>query len=310
MILSNNARPLPAFTLERSITDPFETRWLSWMGPWDLSLMYAYLDDDRRVDNARLFASRLDFRPTGNLELAFTLMGLLCGDGQGCGGNQFFEMLTGSGESEEYDRLASWDIRWTTRALGQPIGLYTHWVGEDFGDGNIRLIFPTKLFAQFGVETWGYWDKLGSYRIYAEWADTECDFAVLRALTFDGGGGVPGCAYWNQTYNTGQRYRGRVFGHSFDQDSSVATLGGVLVDERDRNWLATLAFGKLNRRGERISVAADNQTRYAEFEVTHVRPLWLGRLSLGLGYEYRDDEVLDEDNQDVRAFIEWRIESN
>ncbi len=309
MILSNNARPLPSISLERNLTTPFESKWLSWLGPWDLSLLYSFLDDDRILKDAEMFSARFDFRPAQQWQFGVTIMGQYCGEGEGCGFGKFFDMVTGGGDTLEYDRLASWDIRWTTEAFGRPLGLYTHWVGEDFGDGPLRLVLPTKLFAQFGAETWGYREGWGSYRIYAEWADTECDFNLYRKLTFDGGGGKTGCAYWNRVYRTGERYRGRVFGHSFDQDSSVATLGGVLVTDTDQTWLGTLAFGTLNRRGQTRSVAATNQTRYGEVEVTHVRPFWIGRLSLGLGYEYRDDEVLDETNHDVRAFMEWEFAS-
>ena len=191
----------------------------------------------------------------------------------------------------------------------RPLALYTHWVGEDFGDGPLRLVFPTKIFGQFGAETWGYWDAVGSYRVFLEWADTECDFSLGRTLTGEGGGGKPGCAYRNQRYRSGETYRGKSFAHSFDQDSSVATLGGMLVTERDSTWLGTVAFGTLNRRGQTRSVAATNQTRYGEVEVTHIRPFWVGRLSLGLGYEYRDDEVLDETNHDVRLFMKWEVAS-
>ena len=38
LILSTNARPIPSITLERNYTDPFKTKWLSWMGPWRASI--------------------------------------------------------------------------------------------------------------------------------------------------------------------------------------------------------------------------------------------------------------------------------
>jgi hypothetical protein len=309
MIMSNNARPLPSIQLDRNLTTAPESKWLSWIGPWDLSILYSFLDDDRVLEDTQQFSVRFDFRPAPRWEIGISVMGQFCGEGEGCGVDELFDMLTGQGDTLEYDRLASWDIRWTTQGFGQPLALYTHWVGEDFGDGPLRLVLPTKLFAQFGIETWGYLNSWGSYRLFAEWADTECDFNLYRKLTFDGGGGKTGCAYWNRVYRTGERYRGRVYGHSFDQDSSVATLGGMLVTERDQTWLATLAYGTLNRRGQTRSVAATNQTRYGEVEVTHIRPMWIGRLSLGLGYEYRDDEVLDDTNHDVRAFMKWEVAS-
>src|SRR5699024_2183634 len=38
LILSTNARPIPSVTLERNYTDPFKSRWLSWIGPWRASI--------------------------------------------------------------------------------------------------------------------------------------------------------------------------------------------------------------------------------------------------------------------------------
>jgi hypothetical protein len=160
---------------------------------------------------------------------------------------------------------------------------------------------------QFGLETWGDWDGVGSYRVFLEWADTECDFELKRKLTGEGDGGKPGCAYRNQRYKSGQTYRKRSFAHSFDQDSSVATLGLVLRDERDRSWLATLAYGNLNRRGANRSTVVRNKTRYAEVELSHRRGFFIGELGLGVGYEYLDDRVEDQTDHDLRLFAEWKV---
>jgi hypothetical protein len=307
MILSNNARPIPAFTVERNEAKPFSSRWLSWLGPWDAAFLWGYLDDDREIDSARVFGLRFDARPLQGLEVGFSGLGLWCGSGQDCSGDEWVDLVTGSGTTKEYDRIFGFDVRWAARPWGFPLAGYSHIVGEDFGDGSTRLFFPNKILGQFGVETWGNWDGLGSYRIFLEWADTECDFALWRAATGDGDGGKPGCAYRNQRYKSGQTYRGRSYAHSIDQDSSVAMLGLVLQDTRDHSWLATLAYGTLNRRGAKRNTVARNETDYAEFEVSHRRGFWIGDLKVGLGYEYRDDQVEDQTDHDLRAFAEWRI---
>ena len=43
LILSNNARPIPSLTIDRVFTDAFESKWLSWIGPWDLSVMFGQM---------------------------------------------------------------------------------------------------------------------------------------------------------------------------------------------------------------------------------------------------------------------------
>lgn len=308
MILSNNARPIPSFTLERNLTTAYKSKWLRWIGPWDLAVMWGFLDDDRTISSARVFAIRYNFRPIQSLEVAFSGMGLWCGSGQDCSADELFDLVTGSGSAREYDRLMGYDMRWSHEAFGRRFALYTHWVGEDFGDGSSRKIFPAKLLGQFGAETWGHSEKYGDYRFYLEWVDTECDFSFYRKISFDGGGGIPGCGYRNQRYKDGQTYRGRSYAHSFDQDSSAFSFGAILNDRKDRNWLLTLTAGKLNRRGENRNVNAENETDYGELEISNSREFWVGDLTLGLGYEYRKDTVTNDEDNDVRAFLEWGVE--
>ena len=307
MLLSNNARPIPAFTLERNATTPFGSRWLSWIGSWDLAVMWGFLDDDRAVPNARVLGGRFNFRPLESLEIGISGLGLWCGSGNDCGLDEISDVVTGGGQSDEFDRVGGFDVRWSSRLFDVPFALYTHIVGEDFGDGGGRLIFPSKILGQFGAETWGYWDGVGNYRFFLEWADTECDFSLGRKLTGDGDGGKPGCAYRNSTYRSGETYRGKSFAHSFDQDSSIATLGSVLSTYDETSWTATLAGGKINRRGANLSTVAPNETDYWEVEIGHRRPFWIGEVHLGLSYEYRKDQVTDENDDDFRAFLEWRF---
>src|SRR5262249_49016078 len=37
LILSNNARPMPTFMIERAEARPWESKWLSWLGPWRMN---------------------------------------------------------------------------------------------------------------------------------------------------------------------------------------------------------------------------------------------------------------------------------
>jgi len=277
-----------------------------------VALLWGFLDDDRAVPNARVLSWRFDFRPLERLEIGASFMGLWCGSGQDCGLDEIGDMLTGSGgsgssEDSEYDRLGGFDVRWASHLFGTPFALYTHIIGEDFGDGASRLIIPSKILGQFGAETWGYWDRLGSYRLFAEWADTECDFSLYRNVTGDGGGGKPGCAYRNSKYKSGETYRGRSIAHSFDQDTSVYTIGGILNDLNDDSWYATVAFGNINRRGAHQSTVAVNKTVYQAVELMHSRSLGPMALQLGIGFEHRDDKVTNQTEDDLRGFIELRF---
>jgi hypothetical protein len=63
LLLGTNARPTPGIMLQRIASAPFESRWLSWMGPWTLTTFMSLLDDERVVNDAYLFGVRGSFRP-------------------------------------------------------------------------------------------------------------------------------------------------------------------------------------------------------------------------------------------------------
>jgi hypothetical protein len=130
LILSNNARPIPAISFDRNFTDAFKTKWLSWLGPWDLSIHYGQMEDDRHIPNARFFGMRVNFKPIPSLEIGLSRTAQWCGSGRPCDFSTFFDLLVGrdnvgdSGitpENEPGNQLAGVDIRWATRLSDVPV---------------------------------------------------------------------------------------------------------------------------------------------------------------------------------------------
>jgi hypothetical protein len=72
LILSSNARPVYGLGMQRNLAKPFETRWLSWLGPWTYDFMWGFLESDREIPDARLLAFRFNFRPINDLEIGVT----------------------------------------------------------------------------------------------------------------------------------------------------------------------------------------------------------------------------------------------
>lgn len=311
LILSSNARPIPALTLDRNSTHAFESKWLRWIGPWDFSVMWGALDDDRFIPDSRIFGMRFDFRPFKSLEVGLSRTAIMCGDGRPCDLEAFFNMLIGrdnvgdniSAEDEPGDQRAGFDVRWSGHLASQPLALYTQWIGEDEAN-----FFPTAWLAQYGAETWGQWDRLGTYRFYFEWSDTMCDYRLYRSIRGDGGEVGGECAYNHGTYKTGYRDRGRSIGHSFDNDASVFTLGSSLTGRRANTWYGTIAYGNLNRleNPDSRNTVAQVKTRYREIELMHRRSIIVGEIHLGLGYEYRKNTVTGISDDEVHAFLEWQ----
>ncbi len=70
LLLSNNARPIPAIALDRESSRPFESKWLSWIGPWRFSTFMGRMEEHREDrDHPWLFGTRLSFRPFANIKI-------------------------------------------------------------------------------------------------------------------------------------------------------------------------------------------------------------------------------------------------
>lgn len=306
LILGNNARPLPALAVERNFTEPFEHWLLSWMGPWDLTVMLGIMnDDDRAVDDPLYFGLRYNFRPLQNLEIALSRTAQFCGNSS-CSISEFWDMLFRNEGKEENNanQLAGFDVRWSYSLWGQPFALYTQWIGEDETN-----FIPTDWLGLFGGEIWGSAGRYGNWRAILEWADTSCDFRLYRSIRGDEGPGSPNCAYNSARYKTGYRYWGRSVGHSYDNDASVFTLMGVLSNEQRRSWILTANYGKLNRQGvpDPRNNVAEVATDYVELSLSHRRPFFIGDLALGIGADNREIRATGEDDTDYRVFAEWTV---
>ncbi len=179
LILSTNARPIPSLTLERNYTDPFKSKWLSWIGPWRASIALGEMEgSDVAVPNVKFLAARVNFKPRPWLEFGLTRTAQFCGGDRPCDWDTFTDMLFGRDNNDEGgdpseepgNQLAGYDMRLRSPWKALPVAFYTQWIGEDEAGG-----LPSKFIGQFGLEFWGG-SPLGGYRLRAEYSDTACVF--------------------------------------------------------------------------------------------------------------------------------------
>ena len=139
-ILSSNARPMPAFTIDRIRTDPFKTKWLSWLGPWDFSFIWGQMEEEREIPNTKFLGFRFAFKPIPSLEIGLSRTAQWCGDGRPCDFETFWDLVLGrdnagddeiTPETEPGNQLAGVDLRWTNLWFGTPLSLYAYVIGED-----------------------------------------------------------------------------------------------------------------------------------------------------------------------------------
>ncbi len=304
LILSNNARPLPAIALQRRRSHGFESRWLRWIGPWTLTAFVGRLDDTRSVDDANLFGLRAAFKPLPGLEIGLSRAAQWCGDGRPCDAAAFADMLLGndnrgvnvSADDEPGNQLGGIDLRWAPR--GAPAAVYAQWIGEDTRRGGPEIGSWLRLA---GIEYRGA-SGATAYRMHLEVAETSCR---------DGGLGFSGlvadCAYEHSLYRSGYRYRGRPLGHGIDGDGLSFSFGATLVQSAGHAWSVLLRRMDVNRAGQpdvRHSLSPLPQDRL-DAQVSHQRSFAAGTVRAGIGYRRIDGGPAAAGDSDVTGFIQW-----
>ncbi|MEM7610291.1 MAG: capsule assembly Wzi family protein [Pseudomonadota bacterium] len=305
IILGNNQRPIPAISIERNDTSPFRSRWLSWIGPWDASLVWGQLENDRVVPNARFLGLRINFRPISSLEIGLSRSAQWCGNGdRPCDLDTLVKLVVGQDNvgddgldvsTEPGNQLAGVDLRWAPRFAPLNGAVYMQVIGEDEAGG-----FPSRYLGQLGIEVSGTIDLI-SYRAFAEFAGTACQFYESST--------IPNCGYNNVIYETGYRYKGRSIGHSADNDAKLFSLGGIAVEPDGDSWQAVIRFGELNTEGatDPRNTVTPTPADYLELEVSYRKPMTLGELELGIGASRFEDTATGSTEDDTRLFAGWRM---
>jgi hypothetical protein len=299
LILSTNARPIPTITLERNYTDPFESRWLSWIGPWRASIAMGRAESSGvPVPDVRFFAARVNMKPRPWLEFGLTRTAQWCGGNRPCDWDTFVDMVLGNDnqvvggaatENQPGNQMAGYDMRLRSPWRSLPVAFYTQWIGEDEAGG-----LPSKFIALFGLEAWGS-TALGGWRLRAEYTDTACNFS-REMPQFD-------CAYRNPIYPQGYAYRGRIIGDSMDNDSRRFTVAGQLNFSNGDYVSLAIRRLEINRDGgehaiSKVPLDVDN------VELRYSRGLGDGTLSVGIGYE--DPATRPGTSSRAHGFVSWQ----
>ena len=300
-ILGNNARPFPALGLDRQYTEPFETRWLSWLGPWSINAYYGYLEGHRTdVDHPHFLGLRVTVKPFDAVEIGLMRTAQWCGDDRNCDWDTFVNLVTGNdnaGETVDPDeepgnQMAGWDLRWASPFDSGPWALYYHDIGED--ESNRRPIFRLR---QAGAEIWGEFSSGSSWRAHLEWADTNPACAT----------GSQGCAYRGGPYVVeGYSYYQRSLGHSMFYGGEMFSAGVTVVTADGSRFDALLRRAELDKRASgRFHTVVDQPEERWNLEISYRRQLGSTMLAVGVGA----DQGSREDGSDYvagRGFVELR----
>ena len=299
LVLSSNARPIRGLSIERNFSDPFESAFLKWIGPWDLSVIIGELDNNRSISDPKFFGMRFGFRPTSSLELGLSRTSIFCGEDLSCGFSAFTDMLIDKND-DGYNAVGI-DFRSSHKMKNIPFAVYGQLMGEPFND----------TMGLFGMETWGLIDsnqQLESYRFFVEASSTSCQFYKNDSEKY-------GCAYRNDLYTDGYRYAGSSIGHTSDGDSMVLSLGGILVGENSQLLKSKLSLGQLNRGSINSYQLREHQTNFFNIDLGYEFDLYwfdipLGSFDLGVGYDMYKDKVDNTSENEPRIYVAWNNDMN
>lgn len=291
LILSSNARPVPAISLQRNRSVPFDSKWLSWIGPWHLNTFIGQKEHDRYVPDTKLVGFRLSARPLASLELGLSRTAQWGGEGRPQTASTFWDLLIGKDNrgsggidrdtgNEPGNQLAGIDFRYNHSFGGLQSAVYGQLIGEDEAG-----YLPSRLTALFGLEASASVFGVPS-RFVLEGMDTATD----------GFKGSPryNYAYEHFIYKSGYRYQQRAIGASTDNDSRMISLAGqhYFYDSTAVSW--SIARLELNRDGRDTpkpggnSVSATGQDLdIFRLGVSH----YFGPLKLGAEIKHMTDDL-------------------
>ncbi|HET7204450.1 MAG TPA: capsule assembly Wzi family protein [Steroidobacteraceae bacterium] len=309
LILSTNARPVPALALDRAVSLPFESKWLRWIGPWRLTTFMGRMEGDREdYDHPLLWGMRISARPFDGLELSVDRAAQWCGEGRSCDASDFWNLFTGhdnrgenvAAEDEPGNQLASYEIRWSSPIGDAPYALYFQHTGESI-DNNIPRPYRTLDLA--GLELWGHGSSSGSsWRTVFEYARTRCGGTQDGQRLWD-------CAYNNSIFHPdGYRYYGRPVGHAMDGDGEMYSARLVHVDASARTLSAVARFTKINDGGAepdtRHSIAPGPE-EWISLDLGYRRTFGRDSVEAGFGVDHRDQEWAKDEDVLPRTWVRW-----
>lgn len=266
LIRGDASRPVYGFMAQRAEQTAFETKWLSWIGPWQYQAFAGQLDDYTAVPDAKLIGLRVTAQPLSYLELGASRAIQWGGEGRPESLSSLWDAFVGSkdnvgaDETDPSNQIAGFDARLNLFPLTQvPMGFYGQYVGEDEAGG-----LPAKKMYLAGID-YSATVRNMPYQLYTEWADTRTN------------GKVSGISYNHRTYTDGFYQHGYPLAHALGGDAQMVSVGGDIRFDPMNRLSGRVLFAEVNQ-SERASVnnaafAFDDELKALDVTWSHyIRP--------------------------------------
>ena len=266
LIRGDASRPVYGFTAQRAEQKAFESKWLSWVGPWQYQAFAGRLDDYKAVPDANLIGLRLTAQPLPYLELGVSRSFQIDGKGQPGSAKAYSNAFIGkdnecadvtcSGEGNASNLLAGFDGRLNLQPLlDVPVSLYGQYIGEDEAG-----LLPSKKMYLAGADFSSNYKNM-PYQLYAEWADTRTN------------GDVTGISYNHHIYTDGYYQHGFPLGHAMGGDGQMMSVGGDIRFDVMNRLSSRLIYAKVNQSAaqfgdEQINLAFPEDDKIKALDVT------------------------------------------
>ena len=244
LIRGDASRPVYGFTAQRAEQAAFDSKWLSWIGPWQYQAFAGQLDDYRAVPDAKLIGLRLTAQPLEYLELGASRAIQWGGEGRPESLSSLWDAFVGNkdnggtNEPDPSNQIAGFDARLNLQPLvSVPVSMYGQYVGEDEAGG-----LPSKKMYLAGVDYSSSFKNM-PYQIYTEWADTRTN------------GKVNGISYTHSIYKDGYYQHGFPLGHAMGGDGEMVSVGGDIRFDPMNRLNARLIFAKINQSERLVNLA-------------------------------------------------------
>ena len=263
LIRGDASRPVYGFTAQRATQQAFDSKWLSWVGPWQYQAFAGQLDDYKAIPDTKLIGLRLTAQPLPYLELGASRMIQWGGEGRSQSASSLWDAWIGNdnvyGDTENpSNQIAGFDGRLNLQMLiNVPVSLYGQYVGEDEAG-----LMPSKKMYLAGA---GYSSSLKDmpYQLYAEWADTRTN------------GDARGISYNHSIYKDGYYQHGFPLGHAMGGDGQMISAGGSMtINSANRvNGRAIFAKVSENQRSALINAAFPDKDEIKALDLTWTHQL-------------------------------------
>ncbi len=223
LILDAGARPVPAVGWRKEGTQPFESPWLRWLGPWTADVFAGQLEQRKGPSHAHLLGARFEFMPLDGLELGVSRTIQWGGSGRPESLRSLYDALIGndnvgtslSPQDEPGNQLAGFDARYTLH-LGRDrsFSVYAQAIGEDDA-GNL----PSHYLGSGGLDA-AFRLGTASVRTFVEHANTTVRGAFADPLF--------GVAYQHHIYIDGYTQQGDPLGFPAGGDIVLNSIGAIV----------------------------------------------------------------------------------